>query len=217
MGFHQYLQQKRFQQQLEQQQEQDPYHQYMMVHNDQNPQQHHQHTPSSVATPIVHPRSRGQGVQPRPPHGVQRYSIRGIGLNPARTSDISQHAQPSIPNVTAQQATTHQIPMSVRGQQEQNSKQQQQQRPESGRLPQTPSDVLSYMTPPEARQPPLPQDQDYFTPPPIGTGTPSQTRSSTHGITAHSESYTPDPLTTNLAHPNGARGYTNLPPGYSGI
>lgn len=221
MGYHQQLQQKRQQQQRQEfEQQQDPYRQYMMAHD--QPQQYHQHsTHPSVPGSVVH---RGEGVQPQPLHGTQMHAT---GLqNPAGAirapSVVAQTAQPPL---AALQSRSHQTPMNanpaVRSAREQNWGQQghqnlQQQQPQQQQRQPDPrfshtasaqtsstrvtsaSDVLSYMTPPEARRHPLPnnqsqsqpQNQDYFSVQRPASSTviqPSQTGgSSTHGKIAHS-------------------------------
>jgi len=177
-------------------------------------------------------------------------TLAGKGRGPDDVIQTVQH--PPFPNASIQRPATHQIPMNANpavrdgwepywGQQEhQNLQKQQQQQQQQNRQQQqaiprmshtssaqtsstrVTSDILSYMTPPEARRPQLPsnqsqpQNQDYFTIHPAGPTTiiPSQAGgSTTHGIIAHSgipANHTPAsraPSSLNPAHV--AHGYTN--------
>jgi len=142
-----HLQRRREEEHLKELQQQDPYQQYVASNQGYPyPREHHQYTP--------HPSGPGlavQGVQPQLPSSAHL----PIAQSPSINADPSQEQ--------------YRVP------QERQSLQQSESR---RGIPHTPSaqtsstrgtsDVLSYMTPPEARQPPLPssrpQNQDYFSP-----------------------------------------------------
>jgi len=226
-------------------QEQDPYRQYMMIHGQGHPQQY-QHTPShpSRAGSVVHP---GDAVQP--PRGVHTHATQAMGPDPAfvarAPNGVIQSPQPPLlPHVTVagQPAAVRHPSMNAgspqtAGWEEQHLAQQrhpslQRQQPDyRNSLPSArastgiTSDVLSYMTPPEARRQPLPSNhsqltnQDYFSSRPAATSIPLplQPGSPTHGNVAPAVpvNYSPAsrvPPTTNSAHSPGYT--TNEPPGY---
>jgi hypothetical protein len=185
----------------EEHRQQDPYDQYMSA-NQGYPQQHHQYTP--------HPSVPGSAMM-----SVTRP---GEGLPP--TAHIMT-AQPPLMNVNPSREQHW-------GQQERQGLQQYDPRQGFPSLrssaaettsTRVSSDVLSYVTPPEARRPPMPsnssqpQTHEYFSLQPPAAGILSKTQPSTQGDIAHSEpaNYTPVVPSTQTAL---VRGFIK-PPGYS--
>jgi len=174
--------------------QQDPYDQYMSA-NQGYPQQHHQYTPHpSVPGSVKMSVTRfGEGVQPQLPHTARILTAQppSMNVNPSREQHWGQQERQGL-----QQYDPRQGFPSLRSSAAETT---------STRVS---SDVLSYVTPPEARRPPLPsnssqpQIQDYFNQPPAA-GVLSQTQPSTEPA-----NYTPSAQTALV------RGFTKLP-GYS--
>ena len=169
--------------------EQDPYQQYVASNQGYHPQEHHQYTPQPSMPGLA-----VQGVQPQPPSSAPLPIAQSRSIN----------ADPSLEQYRVQQ-----------------ERQQSESRPGIPHIPSSQSsstrgtsDVLSYMTPPEARQPPLPssrpQNQDYFSPqqPAAGTG------NIAHSVPVNYNPASGLPSTTNLDHTAHAQSYANRPPGY---
>ena len=215
---------------------------------------HSHYTPHSSVASLHH----GEGVQPQLPHSAyvptaqpplmnvnySQYtphpSVRGSVQGSVQRGERVQPQVPHSAHVPSAQPSL----MNVNPSQEQRWSQQerqslQQSDPRWG-VPLSPaaqmsstgtrvsSDVLSYLTPPEARRPPLPnnsensprpQNQDYFNSQRPGGGIPLQTQPSTHGDIAHSipASLTPrNPSSTNSVRAAHVHDYNNnQPPGYS--
>ena len=195
------LQRRREEEHRRQMPQQDPYEQYMSANQGYPyPQQHYQYTPlSSVPGSVMH---RGEGMQPQLPRSVHVPTAQPPLMNVSPSRERQQERQ------SLQESPRRRIPPSLTPATQTSSSR-------------VSSEVLSYMTPPELRRPPLPnnssqpQNQDYFSPQHPAGGIPQP---STHGDIAHSPpaNYTPRlPSTTNSAQAAHVHDLTNQPPGYS--
>ena len=238
------LQRRREEGHLRQLQQRDPYEQYMSANQAYpHPQQQYQYTPHpSVPGSVVH-----GGMQPQLPQNVHAPTAQPslMNVNPSHRSvpgsvahrgeGVQPQLSPSVHVPTAQPSLRNFNPSREQhlAQQERQSLQQSDPRrsvPHS-LMPtvqtsstRVSSDVLSYATPPEARRPPLsnnnssrPQNQDYFNSQHPASGIPLQTLPSTQGsVSIPAANYTPRlPSTTNSAQAAHVHGFSNEPPGYS--